>query len=163
MSVNQNSGNVNNLFNQALGRSTDPEIDPEVKAYIDDAIDAAVDDITTAYTAAIAAALSTALAAIPVTIITPETTTVELQPCPVTYAFGEVAAITVTVTGTTHYHFSFKSPAAAATIVTINGITAYAGDEPEADKYYEVDIWHGIAVYQEIDATEVSSNASPAP
>lgn len=162
MSVNQNSGNVNSLFNQAIGRSTEPDIDPEVKAYIDDAIDDAVETITAAYTAAIATALNTALSAIPVTITTPETTTVTLEPCPVTYDFGEVAAITVTVTGTTHYHFSFKSPAAAATVVTISGITGYAGDEPEADAYYEVDIWNGLAVYQKIDITEVS-NASPAP
>lgn len=160
MSVNQNSGNVNSLFNQAIGRSTEPEIDPDIKEYIDDAIDDAIETITAAYTAAISTALNTALAAIPVTIEEPTETTVELEPCPVTYDFGEVASLTLTVTSDTHYHFSFKSPAAAATVVTITGITGYAGDEPEADAYYEVDIWHGLAVYQKIDATEVVNNAS---
>ena len=38
MSVNQNSVNVNSLFNQAIGRSNDPDIDPAIKAYIDAAI-----------------------------------------------------------------------------------------------------------------------------
>lgn len=58
MSVVQNSGNVNSLFNQAIGRSTEPDIDPEVKAYVDDAIADAVETITAAYTAAISTALS---------------------------------------------------------------------------------------------------------
>lgn len=58
MSVNQNSGNVNSLFNQAIGRSVEPEIDPDVKEYIDDAIEDATETITAAYTAAIQTALS---------------------------------------------------------------------------------------------------------
>ncbi len=58
MSVVQNSGNVNSLFNQALGRSTEPEIDPDVKDYIDDAIEDATETITAAYTAASETAVS---------------------------------------------------------------------------------------------------------
>ena len=160
MSVNQNSGNVNSLFNQAIGRSTEPEIDPDVKEYVDDAIDDAIETITAAYTAAISTALNTALAAIPVTIVTPETTNVTLEPAPVTYEFGEVAELTVTVTSTTLYHFSFVCPSAAATVLTINGITGTTGDDTlEADNYYEVDIWNGIAIFQKLTVTEVNNNA----
>lgn len=169
MSVNQNSGNVNSLFNQAIGRSEEPEIDPEVKAYIDDAIDDAVETvtaaytaaiasatetITAAYTAAIAAALSTALAAIPVTIEEPTETTLELDPVPVTYVWGEEAALTLTVTSGTQYHFKFTCPAAAATLVTIideNSQTVpVSGDTLEAGKSYECDIWDNVAIFREV-------------
>lgn len=170
--MTQNSKNVNSLFNQAIGRSAEPEIDPDVKEYVDDSIDAAVEevttaytaaiasavsDITTAYTAAIATALSTALAAIPVTIVTPQTTTVTLDPVPVTYEFGEAAELTLTVTSTSLYHFSFSCPSAAATVLTINGITGTTGDNIlEADCYYEVDIWNGIAYYKKIEVETVT-------
>lgn len=154
MSVNQNSGNVNSLFNQAIGRSTEPDIDPEVKEYIDDAIDDAVDTITAAYTAAIQTALNTALAAIPVTIEEPTETTVELDPVPVTYVWGEEAALTLTVTSGTQYHFKFTCPAAAATLVTITDENSQtvpvSGDTLEAGKSYECDIWDNVAIFHEV-------------
>lgn len=156
MSVNQNSGNVNSLFNQAIGRSEEPDIDPEVKEYIDDAIDDAVEIITAAYTAAISTALNTALAAIPVTIEEPEESTLTLQPCPVTYSFGERAELTLTITATSQYHFMFTCPANAATVLTITGEIMRCGDALEAGKSYEVDIWAGITRVSVVDGVEVT-------
>ena len=165
MSVNQNSGNVNSLFNQAIGRSTEPEIDPAVKEYIDDAIEdvtaaytaaiaSAAETITAAYTAAISTALNTALAAIPVTIEEPTETTLELDPVPVTYVWGEEAALTLTVTSGTQYHFKFTCPAAAATLVTITDENSQtvpvSGDTLEAGKTYECDIWDNVAIFHEV-------------
>lgn len=165
MSVNQNSGNVNSLFNQAIGRSTEPEIDPEVKEYIDDAIEdvtaaytaaiaSAAETITAAYTAAIQTALNTALAAIPVTIEEPTETTVELDPVPVTYVWGEEATLTLTVNSGTQYHFKFTCPAAAATLVTITDENSQtvpvSGDTLEAGKTYECDIWDNVAIFHEV-------------
>lgn len=149
MTVRQNANNVNALFRQALGKSA-TDIDPDIAAYVDDAIDTATDTITAAYTAAIAAALT----AINVSILTPEETTLTLQPCPITYSFGEVAELTLTVTATSQYHFMFTCPSAAATVLTLSGITGMAGDTTlEAGKTYEVDIWAGIAFFKEIEVT----------
>lgn len=149
MNVRQNANNVNALFRQALGKSA-TDIDPDIAAYVDDAIDTATDTITAAYTAAIAAALT----AINVSILTPEETTLTLQPCPITYSFGEVAELTLTVTATSQYHFMFTCPSAAATVLTLIGITGMAGDTTlEAGKTYEVDIWAGIAFFKEIEVT----------
>ena len=156
MSVNQNSGNVNSLFNQAIGRSTEPEIDPDVKEYIDDAIDDAIETITAAYTAAIETALNTAIAAIPVTIEEPIESTLTLQPCPVTYSFGERAELTLTITATSQYHFMFSCPSNTATVLTITGEIMRCGDTLEADKTYEVDIWAGITRVFEVDGVAVT-------
>lgn len=154
MSVVQNSGNVNSLFNQAIGRSNESDIDPEVKEYIDDAIEDAVETITAAYTAAIQTALNTALAAIPVTIEEPTETTVALDPVPVTYVWGEEAALTLTVTSGTQYHFKFSCPSSAATLVTITDENSQtvpvSGDTLEAGKTYECDIWDNVAIFHEV-------------
>lgn len=90
-----------------------------------------------------------------VQVLTPTTTTMILQPCPVTYNFGEVAELTVTVTTDTEYHFMYTCPTNTATVITINGITGTAGDTPEADKTYEVDVWAGIALTKEVEVTAV--------
>ena len=79
--------------------------------------------------------------------------TLTLDPCPVTYAFGEKSEITVTVTAATQYHFSFTCPSGAATVLTMNGVTGIAGDTLAAGKSYEVDIWDGIALVMEVEAT----------
>lgn len=152
MTVRQNATNVNALFRQAIGKSAS-DIDPDIAAYIDDAIDAASETITAAYTAAIAAALT----AVNVSILSPESTTVTLQPCPVTYSFGEVAELTLTVTATSQYHFMFSCPSNAATVLTLTGITGTTGDSTlEAGKTYEVDVWAGIAYYKEIEVIPVT-------
>ena len=153
MTVRQNANNVNALFRQALGKSA-IDIDPDIAAYIDDAIDTATDTITAAYTAAIAAALT----AVNVSIVTPESTTVTLQPCPVTYDFGTAAELALTVTDTTHYHFTFTCPSNAATVLTLTGITGEAGDYEtlEAGATYEVDIWNGIAVYNKLEVEPIT-------
>ena len=81
--------------------------------------------------------------------------TITLDPCPVTYSFGEKSEITVTVTATTQYHFSFTCPSGAATVLTMTGVTGIAGDTPAAGKSYEVDIWDGIALITKIEVTAV--------
>ena len=79
--------------------------------------------------------------------------TLTLDPCPVTYAFGEKAELDLTVTATTQYHFSFSCPSGAATVLTMTGVTGIAGDTLAAGKTYEVDIWDGIALIMEVEAT----------
>ena len=151
MTVRQNANNVNLLFRQALGKSA-TNIDPDVAAYIADAIDTATETITAAYTAAIASALT----AVNVSILEPEETTLTLQPCPVTYNFGEAAELTLTVTATSQYHFMFTCPTSAATVLTLTGITGKTGDFMlEAGGTYEVDVWAGIAYFNKIEVTTV--------
>lgn len=92
-----------------------------------------------------------------VSIISPESgSSFTLQPCPVTYAFGEKAELTVTVTAASQYHFSFSSPSGAATVLTITGETGRAGDTIEAGKSYEVDIWNGISLVKAVEVTPVT-------
>ena len=92
-----------------------------------------------------------------VSVVSPASgTTFTLNPYPVTYAFGEKATLTVTVTATTQYHFSFASPSSTATVLTMNGITGTMGDTIEAGKYYEVDIWGGIALIKSLEVTPVT-------
>jgi len=157
MTVRQNANNVNALFRQALGKSA-IDIDPDIAAYIDDAIDTAIDTATDTITAAYTAAIAAALTAVNVSIVTPETTTVTLQPCPVTYDFGTAAELTLTVTDTTHYHFTFTCPSNAATVLTLTGITGEAGDYEtlEAGATYEVDVWNGIAVYNKLEVEPIT-------
>ena len=90
-----------------------------------------------------------------VVVITPASgTTFTLQPCPVTYSFGEMAELTVTVTANTQYHFMFSCPSSAATVLTIVGNTGTAGDTTlEAGATYEVDVWAGIALFRKIEVT----------
>ena len=83
-------------------------------------------------------------------------TTFTLEPCPVTYKFGERAELTVTVTATSQYHFSFSSPSATATVLTMTGITGTMGDTVEAGKDYEVDIWAGTALIKAVEVTPVT-------
>ena len=90
-----------------------------------------------------------------VSILSPNVTTLELQPCPITYKWGEVASLTLTVTAITQYHFMFTCPAGSATTLTLTGITGTEGDELAAGKTYEVDIWAGIAMIREMDITPV--------
>lgn len=73
-----------------------------------------------------------------------------LQPCPITYNFGEKAELTLTVTATTEYHFMFTCPSSAATVLTITGETQRTGDTLEAGKTYEVDIWAGVTLIREV-------------
>lgn len=92
-----------------------------------------------------------------VSIVSPESgSTFTLEPCPVTYAFGEKAELTVTVTATSQYHFSFSSPSATATVLTMTGITGTMGDTVEAGKSYEVDIWAGTALIKAVEVTPVT-------
>ena len=91
-----------------------------------------------------------------VSVVTPASTTVTLSPCPVTYAFGEAAALNLTVTATSQYHFSFSCPSASVTVLTLNGITGTAGDDIEAGGTYEVDVWAGTAFIKEIEITAVT-------
>ena len=94
---------------------------------------------------------------LPVSVITPSSgNTFTLLPCPVTYSFGEMALLTVTVTATSQYHFMFESPSSAATVLTMNGITGTTGDEVEAGKTYEVDVWAGIALIKAVEVTAVT-------
>lgn len=89
-----------------------------------------------------------------VTVVTPASgSTFTLDPCPVTYSFGEKAELTLTVTATTQYHFMFSCPSGAATVLTMNGITGTAGDTLAAGGTYEVDVWAGIAFIKEIEVT----------
>lgn len=93
-----------------------------------------------------------------VSIVTPSSgNTFTLDPCPVTYNFGEKAELNVTVTATSQYHFMFSCPSGAATVLTITGITGKTGDTTlEAGKTYEVDVWAGIAFYQKIEVEAVT-------
>lgn len=77
-----------------------------------------------------------------------------LDPCPVTYSFGEKAELTVTVTANSEYHFSFSCPSGTPTVLTITGATETAGDVIlEAGEYYEVNVWDGLALYKKIEVT----------
>lgn len=92
-----------------------------------------------------------------VSIVSPASgTTFTLDPCPVTYAFGEKAELTVTVTATSQYHFSFSCPSGTATVLTITGETGRAGDTLEAGKTYEVDVWNGITIVKAVEAVAVT-------
>lgn len=92
-----------------------------------------------------------------VSIVTPASgSTFTLDPCPVTYAFGEKAELTVTVTATSQYHFSFSCPSGTATVLTITGETGRAGDTIEAGKTYEVDVWNGISLVKAVEVTPVT-------
>lgn len=91
-----------------------------------------------------------------VTVITNANTTLTLQPCPVTYKWGEVASLTLTVTATSQYHFMFTCPSASATVLTLSGHTGTTGDTPAAGKTYEVDVWAGVALIREVDITAVT-------
>ena len=90
-----------------------------------------------------------------VTVLTPSGNTHTLEPCPVTYSFGEKSELTVTVTASSEYHFMFSCPASTPTVLTMTGITGRAGDTLAAGKTYEVDIWAGIALVKEIEVTAV--------
>lgn len=92
-----------------------------------------------------------------VSVVTPASgSTFTLQPCPVTYNFGERAELTLTVTATTQYHFMFSCPSSAATVLTITGETMRCGDELEPGETYEVDIWAGITRVSVVDGTAVT-------
>lgn len=92
-----------------------------------------------------------------VSVITNANTTLTLQPCPVTYKWGEVAALTLTVTATSQYHFMFTCPSASATVLTLSGHTGTSGDTIEAGKTYEVDVWAGVALIRAVEITAVSA------
>ena len=92
-----------------------------------------------------------------VSVVTPASgTTFTLQPCPVTYVFGERAELTVTVTATSQYHFSFSCPSGTATVLTITGETYRMGDTLEAGETYEVDVWAGITRISKLDGSAVT-------
>lgn len=92
-----------------------------------------------------------------VSVVTPASgTTFTLQPCPVTYVFGERAELTVTVTATSQYHFSFSCPSGTATVLTITGETYRMGDTLEAGESYEVDVWAGITRISKLDGSAVT-------
>ena len=94
---------------------------------------------------------------IPVSVVTPASgSTFTLDPCPVTYSFGEKAELAVTVTALSQFHFMFSCPSSAATVLTINGETMRCGDTLAAGKTYEVDIWAGITRVCEVDGTAVT-------
>ena len=94
---------------------------------------------------------------IPVSVVTPSSgSTFTLDPCPVTYMFGEKAELTVTVTAASQYHFAFSCPSSAATVLTITGETMRCGDTLAAGKMYEVDIWAGITRICEVDGEAVT-------
>lgn len=76
-----------------------------------------------------------------------------LNPCPITYEFGTRSLLTVTMSEPSHYHFSFISPVGTPTVLTMNGVAWTSGDEIEADKYYEVDVWNAVALIKAIDRT----------
>lgn len=114
----------------------------------------AVDAKTAAQTAQAAAeaAAASAAAAAQVTVVTPAAgASFTLDPCPVTYSFGERAELTLTMTATTQYHFMFTCPSSASTVLTMAGITK-TGDELAAGGTYEVDVWAGIARISEVIA-----------
>lgn len=92
-----------------------------------------------------------------VTVETPASgSTFTLDPCPVTYLFGEKAELTVTVTASSQYHFAFSCPSSAATVLTITGETMRCGDTLEAGKMYEVDVWAGITRICVVDGVAVT-------
>lgn len=91
-----------------------------------------------------------------VSVITNANTTLTLQPCPVTYKWGEVASLTLTVTATSQYHFMFTCPSASATVLTLSGHTGTTGDTLAAGKTYEVDVWAGIALIHAVEITAVT-------
>lgn len=94
---------------------------------------------------------------VPVSVETPASgTTFTLDPCPVTYVFGERAELTVTVTATSQYHFSFSCPSGTATVLTITGETYRMGDTLEAGESYEVDVWAGITRISKLDGSAVT-------
>ena len=94
---------------------------------------------------------------VPVSVVTPESgSTFTLEPCPVTYSFGEKAELTVTVTATSQYHFSFSCPSGTATVLTITGETYRMGDTLEAGESYEVDVWAGITRVSKLDGSAVT-------
>ena len=94
---------------------------------------------------------------IPVSVVTPASgSTFTLDPCPVTYSFGEKAELSVTVTALSQFHFMFSCPSSAATVLTITGETMRCGDTLEAGKTYEVDIWAGITRICEVDGVAVT-------
>lgn len=144
--------------------STDPAYQNNAKYYSSQAAEArngantaknaaieAKEDAQTAQAAAEAAAASAAAAA-QVTVVTPAAgASFTLDPCPVTYSFGERAELTLTMTATTQYHFMFTCPSSAATVLTMAGITK-TGDELAAGGIYEVDVWAGIARISEVVA-----------
>jgi len=92
-----------------------------------------------------------------VSVVTPASgSTFTLLPCPVTYAFGEKAELTVTVTATSQYHFMFSCPSGTATVLTITGETYRMGDTLEAGESYEVDVWAGITRVSKLDGSAVT-------
>ena len=94
---------------------------------------------------------------IPVSVVTPVSgSTFTLDPCPITYNFGEKAELTVTVTALSQFHFMFSCPSSAATVLTITGETMRCGDTLEAGKLYEVDIWAGITRVSVVDGVAVT-------
>ena len=94
---------------------------------------------------------------VPVSVVTPESgSTFTLQPCPVTYSFGEKAELTVTVTATSQYHFMFSCPSGTATVLTITGETYRMGDTIEAGETYEVDVWAGVTRVSKLDGSAVT-------
>lgn len=103
----------------------------------------------------IAAALESGAAAA-VTVIEPEATELELEPCPKTYKWGEVEELSVTVTADSQYHFMFTCPSGVATVLTITGETMRCGETLAAGKTYEVDIWAGITRICEVNGTAVT-------
>ena len=83
------------------------------------------------------------------------TITLTLQPCPVTYDFGEIGELDLTIPDGSQYHFAFTCPSGAATVLTMTGIEGTSGDSLEAGKYYEVDIWNGVALTVAVEVTAV--------
>lgn len=116
-----------------------------------------VDDVTVTYSAD-DLYVTPASPAAEVSVVTPASgSTFTLDPCPVTYSFGEKAELTLTVTATSQYHFMFTCPSSAATVLTLTGITGKTGDSTlEAGKTYEVDVWAGIAYFKAIEVTAVT-------
>lgn len=87
-------------------------------------------------------------------ILSPAGNTHTLLPCPFSYAFGEKAELNITVTATSEYHFSFSCPAGTPTVLTMTGATATSGDVIlEAGGYYEINVWHGVALYRKLEVT----------
>ena len=78
------------------------------------------------------------------------------MPCPWSYAFGELAELSVYVEDMDkQYHLSFES-GSTPTLLSFTGNVYYvAGDTVEANKYYEVDIWNGVALIKNIEVTAI--------
>lgn len=80
--------------------------------------------------------------------------TFTLEPCPVSYAFGEKAELNITVTANSEYHFAFSCPIGTPTVLTMTGVTATSGDVIlEAGGYYDIIVWNGIALYRKVVLT----------